>query len=213
MKRETQEIFMDLLCRYPQLKACEGEIAAAFEALKKCFAGGGTLYMCGNGGSASDCAHIAGELLKSFRTPRPLRESEKMQLLKLGKEGEYLASRLQRGLPAVSLCEYTALSTAFANDVEGKLTYAQLVNVFAKEGDVLLCLSTSGNSANCVCAALTAKSKGIEVISLTGETGGKLKDLSSVCIRVPARETFLVQELHLPVYHCLCAMLEKDFFG
>lgn len=204
---------MDLLCRYPQLKACEGEIAAAFEALKKCFAGGGTLYMCGNGGSASDCAHIAGELLKSFRTPRPLRESEKMQLLKLGKEGEYLASRLQRGLPAVSLCEYTALSTAFANDVEGKLTYAQLVNVFAKEGDVLLCLSTSGNSANCVCAALTAKSKGIEVISLTGETGGKLKDLSSVCIRVPARETFLVQELHLPVYHCLCAMLEKDFFG
>ncbi len=213
MKDKTQKILRDALSRYPQLEDCSQDIAAAFTALHACYAGGGTLYLCGNGGSAADCSHIAGELMKSFRLPRPLAESEQKTLAGWGEDGKRLSERLQRGLPAISLCEHTALSTAFLNDVDGEFTYAQLVQVFAKKGDALLCLSTSGNAANCFCAAIAAKSKGVTVVSLTGKSGGKLKDVSDVCVRAPARETYLVQELHLPVYHCLCAMLEEEIFG
>ncbi len=213
MKDNTQKILQDALCRYPQLGVCSADMVAAFAALSECYAGGGTLYLCGNGGSAADCAHIAGELLKSFRLPRRLGEREREALSAWGEDGNRLAARLQRGLPAISLCEHTALSTAFLNDVDGELTYAQLANVLTEKGDVLLCISTSGNAKNCFYAAIAARSKGATVISLTGESGGKLKGVSDVCIRVPARETYLVQELHLPVYHLLCAMLEEEIFG
>lgn len=213
MKSKTKNIFAEAMFRNAKLQSCADDVERAFEALKECFAGGGTLYLCGNGGSAADCAHIVGELVKSFRLPRPLPLGEQETLAGYGEEGACLARRLQAALPAVSLCEQTALSTAFLNDVEGKYTYAQLAYAFARKGDVLLCISTSGNAINCYCAALAAKSKGARVLALTGAAGGKLREVADVCIRVPENETYLVQELHLPVYHCLCAMLEEEFFG
>lgn len=213
MKQETMEILRELSARYPALAPFEKDVESVYAVLKECFEKGNTLYICGNGGSCADSEHIAGELLKSFKKCRPVQADFAEKLRTYGEKGERLIEKLERGLPTVSLCGHSAYSTAYANDKDPMLVFAQQVGVFGKKGDVLLTLSTSGNSQNCVYAALVAKAKDMKVVSLLGNTGGELKTLSDACVVAPEKETFKVQELHLPIYHCLCAMLEAEFFG
>lgn len=212
MKENTREILQECGVRHDALRGLTEEIEKAFVVIADSFKKGGRLYLCGNGGSASDCEHIAGELLKSFKKPRPLQTEFVEGLKSLGEEGKLVAASLDGGLPAVSLCGHPAFSTAYLNDKDPSFIFAQQVNVFGKAGDVLLTLSTSGNSKNCVYAAMVAKAKGMSVVFLGGGTGGTLKTVADVSLIVPEKETYKVQELHLPLYHCLCAMLEEEFF-
>lgn len=203
----------ELLKRYPCLESTREDILKAEKALITAFKNGNKLLMCGNGGSCADCEHIAGELMKGFLSKRPLSEEQKAEMKANCSEIEekYL-SLLQRAVPAIALPSFTALNTAFCNDVEPELVFAQCLMGLGKKDDVLLCISTSGNSKNVVAAALTAKALGIKTIGLTGKTGGKLKSICDICICVPETETFKVQELHLPVYHYLCARVEEEIF-
>ena len=203
----------ELLSRYPNLNSCSDAIVNTKKELIKCYQSGGKLLLCGNGGSCSDCEHIAGELMKGFLKMRPLTDEKKTQMKAACPlvEDEML-NQLQRGLPAIPLSSFTALNSAFCNDVNAELVYAQTLIALAKEQDVLFAISTSGNSKNVVNAAKVAKALGIIVISLTGGDGGKICELSDVCIRVPEMETYKIQELHLPIYHYLCAEIEKYFF-
>ena len=195
-----------LLQRCPELAECRGEIEKSFAILCDCFRSGGKLLLCGNGGSAADAEHWAGELLKGFGQKRPLSQAEKQGL------PEALGLKLQGALPVIPLTGFVSLSTAFANDVDPDLIFAQLVWGLARPGDVLVGISTSGNARN-VCAAMeAAKARGVRRIGLSGRTGGKLNPLCEVCIKTPADETYLIQEFHLPIYHCLCLMLEDEFF-
>ena len=200
------KIFDELYERYPQLKGCEGEIAKAFDLLLTCYKNGGKVLTCGNGGSAADAEHIVGELLKKFRKHRDI---DSGIAAKLPPE---LVAKLEGALPAVSLVSMSGILTAFANDVAWETAFAQQVYGLGNPGDVLIALSTSGNSVNCVNAVLVAKAKGLKVISMTGEGGGKLAALADAAIRVPESETYKAQELHLPVYHALCAELEERLF-
>ena len=203
-----------LVSRYPALAACRTTIAEAYQAMERAYAGSGKLLIAGNGGSAADAEHIAGELMKGFKLKRPLDGEEQVRLADVDPErGKILAENLQGALPAIALDGHPALSTAYMNDCEPLLCFAQQVNGYGREGDVLLAISTSGNSANILYAAVAAKAKGMTVVGLTGGKESKLSALADVCIRVPQTETFMVQELHLPVYHCLCLMLEERFFG
>ncbi|MGN0573879.1 MAG: SIS domain-containing protein [Acutalibacteraceae bacterium] len=202
-----QDIFNELLTRYPELKICKNEIYKAYEVLAECYENGGKVLCCGNGGSAADCDHFVGELMKGFLKKRPLSPSEKE---KFGED--FPVGMLQKGLPAISLCAHTALMTAFDNDALPSLVFAQQVYAYADKNDVLLAFSTSGNSENVVYAAEAAKAAGIKVISVTGQKMSRLGEASSVCVKLPETETFKVQELTLPVYHCLAAMLEERFF-
>lgn len=192
--------------RYPQLVELKKEVEFAYDILASCYHNGSKVLLCGNGGSASDSDHIAGELLKGFRSKRKIDGAEKDRL------GEGLAAKLQGSLPAIPLPSLSAVNTAFINDCDPDYVYAQLTYGLGKTGDVLIAISTSGNSPNVVHAAEVAKANGMKVISLTGRTGGKLKGLSNSCLNVPEDETFKIQELHLPIYHCLCLMLETKFF-
>lgn len=201
------EVFDELYNRYPQLKGCEGEIAKAFDLLLACYRGGGKVLTCGNGGSAADAEHIVGELLKKFRKHREISSEVAAKL------PADLVAKLEGALPAVSLVSMSGILTAFANDVAWETAFAQQVYGLGRPGDVLIALSTSGNSANCVNAALVAKAKGLKVISMTGAGGGRLGELADATIGVPETETFKVQELHLPVYHALCAALEDALYG
>ena len=212
MKVTTRQILTELTERYPALKASEGDILAVYEILQKCFAEGRRLYLCGNGGSASDCEHIAGELLKSFKKCRPLATDLVEGLKTQGERGQVLIESLEGGLPAVSLCGHTAFSTAFQNDRDPMYVFAQQVGVWGQKGDVLFTLSTSGNSKNCIYAATVARAKNMSVVALLGGNGGELKTLADAAVIAPEKETFKVQEFHLPIYHCLCAMLEEEFF-
>ena len=200
------EILDELYVRYPQLNCCESEIAKAFDLLLTCYRGGGKVLTCGNGGSAADAEHIVGELLKKFRKHRDI---DGGIAAKLPPE---LVAKLEGALPAVSLVSMSGILTAFANDVAWETAFAQQVYGLGNPGDVLIALSTSGNSANCVNAALVAKAKGLKVISMTGEGGGKLGELADAAVKVPESETFKIQELHLPVYHALCAKVEEQLF-
>ncbi len=203
----TDEIFNELFERYPSLNTCRENILKSFEIMSDCFENGGKILCCGNGGSAADCDHFAGELLKGFLKKRSLPDCEKE---KFG--DKFIADNLQKGLPVISLCAHSALMTAFSNDAVPSLVFAQQVYAYAKSGDVLLCFSTSGNSENIVYAAETALAADMKVISITGEKESALSRFSDVCIRLPETETFKVQELTLPVYHCLAAMIENKFF-
>ena len=200
------KMFNELYERRPQLKDCAGSIAAAFDLLLACYRNGGKVLTCGNGGSAADAEHIVGELMKKFRRPRAI---DSAVAAKLPSE---LSAKLEGALPAVSLVSMSGILTAFANDVAWEATFAQQVYGLGQRGDVLIALSTSGNSANCVNAALVARAKGMKVVALTGADGGKLAELADAAIRVPETETYKVQELHLPVYHALCAALEAELF-
>ena len=203
-----------LVSRYPELAECANEIEQAYEILKESYKNGGKLLIAGNGGSAADAEHIVGELMKGFKSPRkPSAEFAKRLIDENEELGTVLAENLQGALPAIALDGHLALSTAYMNDCEPLLCFAQQVNGYGKEGDVFLGISTSGNSKNVLYAATTAHTKGMKVIGLTGAKDSKLAQMSDVCIKVPQTETYMIQELHLPVYHCLCLMLEEEFFG
>ena len=206
-------VFRRLLDRYPDLESCASEITAAGKMLVNAAKEGNKILLCGNGGSAADADHIAGELVKSFCKKRPIEKilADKLQDLD-GESGALLAEKLQGGIPALSLTFHNALSTAFANDVDPDLIFAQQCQVYGKPKDVFWGISTSGNAKNVYYAALTAKAAGLEVLGLTGKSGGKLKSLCDVCICVPRDETYEAQELHLPVYHALCLYVEDSLW-
>ena len=201
-----------LIERYPALQAIEAPLKEACDVLEASFRSGGKLLLCGNGGSACDCEHIAGELMKSFVLPRPLNDADCAALVECGDDG-LLGQTLQSGLPCIVLNGLPGLSSAFANDADATLTYAQQAWVYARPGDVLLGITTSGNSRNVVLAAQAAKARGAKIIGLTGAKHGRLSPLCDVLINVPDTETYRVQELHLPVYHAICLELEERFFG
>jgi D-sedoheptulose 7-phosphate isomerase len=204
----------ELITRHPKLAPVKQDILAAFEALRDCFAHGGKVLTAGNGGSAADAEHIAGELMKCFSKKRPLSPENRAALAKCDPvRGEALADMLQETLPVISLTGHAALSTAVMNDSDAVAVFAQQVWGWGKAGDVLLAISTSGNAENLLLATAAAKARGMQVVALTGAEGGKLAPLSDIAIRVPETETYRVQELHLPLYHALCRMLENDFFA
>lgn len=203
-----------LIERYPQLSDITSDIMAAYQLFVDCYQNGGKLLVAGNGGSAADAEHIVGELMKGFKKSRTLDDQAKQNLLQTDPEwGKILGNHLQGALPAIALDGHSALTTAYMNDCEPLLCFAQQVQGFGKAGDIFWGISTSGNSKNVIYAAVTAKAKGMKVVGLTGVKDSKLSELADVCIRVPETETYKVQELHLPVYHCLCLMLEEEFFG
>lgn len=204
----------ELAERYAVLSSCKEDILAAYKLLSEAYCNGRKLLVCGNGGSASDSEHIVGELMKEFKLKRKVYVNHAETLIKIDPEmGGVLAENLQGALPAICLTGHSSLTTAFMNDANADLIFAQQVNGYGKPGDVFLGISTSGNSKNVLYAAITAKSKGLKVIGLTGAKDNKLMKFADVCIRVPETETYKIQELHLPVYHCLCLMLEDRFFG
>jgi D-sedoheptulose 7-phosphate isomerase len=203
----------DLIARHPALAACRPDIEAAFAALARVFAGGGKLLVCGNGGSAADADHIVGELMKGFRKARRPGAETAARLRAADPDlGPRLAARLQTGLAAINLAAGSALPTAFANDEDPGLVFAQQVLGLGRPGDALLGISTSGNAANVNAALVTARAVGMATVGLTGASGGAMRGRCDALVAVPADATFEVQELHLPVYHCLCAMLEDRFF-
>ena len=203
----------ELIKRYPILERVREDIEAVYGILERCYENGGKLLIAGNGGSAADAEHIVGELMKGFVKRRPVTEEMKEALEKADPvRGKELSEKLQGGLPAIALVDHAALSTAFANDVDGMLSYAQQVNGYGKPGDVFLGISTSGNAENVMYAAVTAKAKGMQVVGLTGKDGGKLAGIADAAVIVPEMETYKIQELHLPVYHALCMMLEHRFY-
>ncbi len=206
---------IDLLVeRYPSLESAKNDIVAAYLLLEESYKNGGKLLVAGNGGSAADAEHIVGELMKGFKLPRKPEADFAEKLVEENQElGSVLAENLQGALPAIALDGHPALSTAYMNDCEPLLCFAQQVNGYGKSGDVFLGISTSGNSKNVLYAATTAHAKGMKVIGLTGAKDSKLKDMSNVCIKAPQTETYMIQELHLPIYHCLCLMLEDRFFA
>ncbi len=203
-----------LIDRYPKLIVCREDIVKTYEILETAYSNGRKLLVSGNGGSASDSEHIVGELMKEFKLKRKVFSDQADALKSIDPDlGMVLAENLQGALPAISLTGHSSLTTAFMNDAMPELVFAQQVNGYGKFGDVYLGISTSGNSKNVLYAAVNAKAKGLHVIGLTGAKKNKLMKYADVCIRVPETETYKIQELHLPVYHCLCLMLEDKFFG
>jgi len=207
------DYIQQLISRYPALESVKNDVSAAFDVIANSYTNGGKLLIAGNGGSASDAEHIAGELMKTFEKKRTLPDSFIMDIKKVNIEiAEYLIPRMQPGLPTIALSGHASLNTACINDIDGNITFAQQVYGYGKETDVLLAISTSGNSKNILYAAAVAKAKKLKIIALSGGSGGALKNIADVSIIVPETETFKIQELHLPVYHCLCQMLENHFF-
>lgn len=210
---KENSILQNLLNRYSNLFPLKQEIANAVEIIVNSYRNGGKVLVCGNGGSGSDADHIVGELMKSFEGERPLDPGFQERIKEIsGERGEMLASKLQQGLPAVSLTVHNALITAIANDINADVIFAQQVTGLGNAGDILIGISTSGNSKNVIDAFIVAKAKGLITIGLTGETGGKMKDFCDVLINVPEKRTAYVQELHLPVYHAICMMIENEMF-
>jgi len=211
---KNDEILSSFLGRYPQLQGIRSALEKAAQLMIQCYSEGGKVLICGNGGSSSDSDHIAGELMKSFEIRRPIGVDLINRLTGAGGErGEYISGKLEQGFPAISLTGQTALITAIGNDIDPSLIFAQQVVVYGNPGDVIIGISCSGNSQNVVDALITARAKGMKVIGLTGESGGRIKDYCDVMIGVPGQHTGDIQELHLPVYHALCRMVENQFFG
>ena len=203
-----------LIERYPELENQRENIIEAYHILEESYSSGGKLLIAGNGGSAADAEHIVGELMKGFENPRKLKEAEVEKLKSVnGELGEVLGERLQGGLSAIALDGHFALSTAYMNDCEPLLCFAQQVNGYGRVGDVFLGISTSGNSKNILYAATVAKAKGMKAIGLTGAKDSKLSEMADVTIRSSQTRTYMIQEHHLPIYHCICLMLEDRFFG
>lgn len=206
-------LFEILAERYPDLRPCLPDVQAAYALLENAYVGGGKVLVCGNGGSASDSDHIVGELMKGFMQKRPIPAAFREKLSSLfPDEGDRIGARLQGALPAISLPAHSALATAFANDVDPELVFAQQVYGYGRPGDVLIGLSTSGNSANVLQALRVARALGLRTLGLTGKDGGKMKALCDTTIRVPYTSTPEIQERHLPIYHALCIAVEKRFF-
>ena len=206
-------ILDELLDRYPSLIEQRESIIGVYNVLEESYANGGKLLVAGNGGSAADSEHIVGELMKAFIKPRKLDESLQNKLKSIDdKLGQVLADNLQGALPAIAVTGHVGLSTAYLNDCNPLLSFAQQVNGVGNEGDVFLGISTSGNSENILYALVTAKAKGMKTVGLSGRDGGKMRELCDAIIIAPETETFKIQELHLPIYHALCLMLEARFF-
>lgn len=203
-----------LIQRYPELSSNKENIEKAYVLLEECYENGGKLLVAGNGGSAADSEHIVGELMKGFENERKLHANYKEALINSDKElGKILADNLQMALPAIALDGHIALNTAYMNDCEPFLCFAQQVNGYGKNGDVFLAISTSGNSKNILYAATVAKAKGMKVIGLTGANDSRLSEMADITIHSSHTRTYMIQEHHLPIYHCLCLMLEERFFG
>lgn len=214
MKERTIQFIHEFFQRHEDLIPLREDILQAGQMLIEAFEGGNQVLMCGNGGSCADCDHIAGEFLKGFLLKRPVpQEIRKVFEEKYGVEGLEIAGKLQQGLPAISLNTHSAAISAFANDVDPELVYAQQVLAYGKPGDVLIGISTSGNAANVAVAVMTANSIGVHTIGLTGKDGGKLAKLSDLALIMPQMETYRIQEDHLAVYHLLCAMAEYELFN
>lgn len=204
----------DLVSRQPPLERCRPELAGLADRIEQAFRADHKLLVCGNGGSAADALHIVGELMKRFKRPRPLPRTLAEKLRRdWGDTGAAMATRLEAALPAISLAGEISLATAFANDVGGELVFAQQVLGLGRPGDVLFCLSTSGRAANVLAACRLARSIGMGTVALTGQDGGELARISDLAVRAPADQTDRVQELHLAIYHALCAELERRFFA
>jgi D-sedoheptulose 7-phosphate isomerase len=207
------DYLQQLIDRYPALETVRPSIHAAFELLRDCYASGGKLLIAGNGGSAADGDHITGELMKNFVKKRGLPHDFALAVKNTGAEcSGYLIDHLQPGLPAISLNGHPALSSACINDIDGSIVYAQQVYGLGKSGDVFLGISTSGNAKNVYYALVTAKAMGLKTIGLTGGSGGLLAKNADIVITAPEKETYKIQELHLPIYHTICLMLEEHFF-
>ena len=214
LEKKLQKHIDLLMKRYPVLEACKEEIIGGYELMEECYKNGGKLLIAGNGGSAADSEHIAGELMKRFKIPRSIPEDLKKKLIEIDSvRGENLSKNLERPLMAIPLVAHEALTTAYINDVDGLGVFAQQLYGFGRAGDVFLGITTSGNSQNVMSATVVARALGIKVLGLTGENGGELSQVANVCVKVPETETYMVQELHLPVYHCWCLMIEDKFFG
>jgi D-sedoheptulose 7-phosphate isomerase len=211
---ESSIFLEELIGRHPRLAPVKEQIGKAAASMILCYQQGRKVLVCGNGGSSSDADHIVGELMKGFERKRPVGDSLKKRLAEVaGDRGRFLSEKLQKGLPAISLAAHHALLTAVANDTDAALVFAQQVAGYGKPGDVLIGISSSGNSQNVMDAMITAKAMGMTVIALTGETGGKMKSFADILINVPGIRTAYVQELHLPVYHTLCQIVEYAFFS
>lgn len=203
-----------LIKRYPQLNGSRESIVCAYELIRSAYRDNKKLLIAGNGGSAADAEHIVGELMKGFKKRRPVNNSFREALIAIDEErGNVLADKLQGTLRAINLANHQGLTTAFTNDVDASMCFAQQVMGYGDKGDVFLGITTSGNSDNVIKAAITAKALDIRVIGLTGQDGGRISELADVVINVPEKETYKIQELHLPIYHFLCLMLEEEFFG
>lgn len=214
MESSVKKHIEDLIKRYPNLNNAKVEIERAYEILEKCYLNGGKLLIAGNGGSAADSEHIVGELMKGFENPRKLSKEYKEKLCKVDdKLGSILADNLQMALPAIALDGHVALTTAYMNDCEPLLCFAQQLNGYGNPGDVFWGISTSGNSKNILYAATVAKAKGLKIIGLTGTKKSELEKYADVIIHSSECRTYMIQEQHLPIYHCLCLMLEQRFFG
>jgi len=211
--KEVYKILEDLLFRYPMLEKQRDSILEVYKILESSYAAGGKLLIAGNGGSAADSEHIVGELMKAFIKPRKLDENLQSKLMAVDKKmGKGLSDNLQGALPAIAVTGHVGLSTAYLNDCNPLLSFAQQVNGYGNAGDVFFGISTSGNSENILYALVTAKAKGMKTIGLSGRDGGKMRELCDAIIIAPETETFKIQELHLPIYHALCLMLEARFF-
>lgn len=210
---QPRDFLEELIERYPVLAPVKEDIWNVYKMMEECYANGGKVLIAGNGGSSADAEHIVGELMKGFKKSRSVSEEFADKLRKIdGERAEELIEKLQGGLPAISLSSHPALCTAYLNDVDGNLIVAQQVYGYGKEGDVFLGISTSGNAKNIMYAAAVAKAKGMKVAALTGKDGGKLGKAADAAVIVPEPETYRIQELHLPIYHVLCLMLEERFF-
>ncbi len=214
MKKTVKTEFDSLFDRYPQLVECKDNIEKAFEILVKAYDQNKKLLIAGNGGSAADSEHMAGELMKRFKISRPINKELSDKLIDIDKKrGERLTRNLEMPLRAVPLTSHIAITTAYMNDADATGVFAQQLLGFGDKGDVFLAISTSGNSENIICACVVAKALGIKTIALTGKKESKLSEIADICIRVPETETYKIQELHLPVYHVFCMMLESHYFG
>lgn len=217
MKPSAKQYLDECLTSYPALEPCQNDIVRAFEMLVACFKKNGKALACGNGGSAADADHIVGEMMNKFALKRGLSQADSAKIKNSAiplNDKQFLLSHLQRPLPAISLSAHSPLVTAIANDEDAEMIFAQQVFGYGREGDVLIALSTSGNSKNIIRAVNVAKIFGLKIICLTGKSGGRMKDLGcDVLLCVPEDVTYKIQQLHQPIYHCLCAMVEAEMFG
>ena len=212
MKEITKNFMNDFFARHPDLLPLQTEILQACDIVKTAFQNGNKLLLCGNGGSCADCDHIAGELLKGFLLRRPVSQDFKEKMAQYGEFGTEIGSKLQHGLPAISLCTHSAPISAFANDVDGDLVFAQQVFAYGNPGDILVGISTSGNAKNVSAAMMVGNAKGLHTMALAGRDGGRIGQLAEVAVVAPQQETYRIQEDHLAIYHLLCAMVEYELF-
>lgn len=214
MEKRLQKHINLLVKRYPLLESIQQDILDAYLIMEECYINGGKILIAGNGGSAADSEHFAGELMKKFKMPRPVSKEFAIKLQEIDSvRGKELANKLECSLVVIPLVAHEALTTAYINDVDGQGVFAQQLFGFGKKGDVFLGISTSGNSRNVMNATVVARALGIKVVGLTGEKGGEIATVADVCVKVPETETYMIQEYHLPIYHCWCLMLEDKFFG